>query len=107
MKGEMIIKATEHGFGIAVDLRDVNPIDKVELLHSVATSLQMSHVDIITYCQMERIGAFTEAESVTYCEDEAQMDALLQREGPGTQKTEMTTEEWLEQMRKFMEHMGV
>lgn len=105
MKGEMTIKATEHGFGIDMDFSDVSPIDKFELLHSVATGLQMSRTEVIMYCQLERIGVFAEAESVTHCEDDAQLDAMLQGEGPGSQK-KMTAEECLDEMRKIMSQMG-
>ena len=105
MKGEMTIKATEHGFGIDMDFSDVSPIDKFELLHSVATGLQMSRGEMLMYCQLERIGVFAEAESVTHCEDDAQLDAMLQGEGPGSQK-KMSAEECLKEMRKIMAQMG-
>ena len=105
MKGEMTIKATEHGFGIDMDFSDVSPIDKFELLHSVATGLQMSRGELIMYCQLERIGVFAEAESITYCEDDEHLHALLRGEGPGSQK-KMTAEECLEELRKIMAQMG-
>lgn len=105
MTGVMAIKATEHGFGIEMDLSDVSPINKFELMHSVAIGLQMSRDEMIMYCQLERIGVFTKAESVTHCEDDAQLDAMLQGEGPGSQKR-MTAEEVLEELRKLMKKMG-
>lgn len=105
MKGEMTIKATEHGFGIDMDFEDVSTIDKFELLHSVTIGLQMSRDEMIMYCQLERIGVFTKAESVTHCEDDAQLDAMLKGVGAGSQK-KMTAEECLEEMRKIMAHMG-
>ena len=105
MKGEMTIKVTEHGFGIDMDLSDVSPINKFELLHSVTIGLQMSRDEMIMYCQLERIGVFTKAESVTYCEDDAQLDAMLKGVGAGSQK-KMTAEECLEAMRKIMTQMG-
>lgn len=105
MKGEMTIKATEHGFGIDMDFKDVSPVDKFEMLHSVATGLQMSRGEMIMYCQLERIGVFSEAETVTHCEDDAQLEAMLQGAGAGSQK-KMTAEECLEEMRKIMAQMG-
>ena len=105
MKGEMTIKATEHGFGIEMDLSEVSPSDKFELLHSVAIGLQMSRKEMMMYCQLERIGVFTKAESVVQCEDDAQLDAMLQGAGAGSQKR-MTAEECLEELRKIMAQMG-
>ena len=101
MKGEMTIKATEHGFGIDMDFSDVSPIDKFELLHSVATGLQMSRSDMIMYCQLERIGVFAEAESVTHCEDDAQLDAMLQGAGPKNHLDDVLTE-----LSKLLEKLG-
>ena len=107
MKGEMHIKVTEHGFGIDMDFEDVGPVDKFELLHSVATGLQMSRSEVITYCQLERIGVFAKAESVTHCEDDAQLDAMLQGAGVGAgSQKKMTAEECLEEMRRIMAQMG-
>lgn len=105
MKGEMTIKATEHGVGIDMDFEDISPIDKFELLHSIAVGLRMSPSEVIMYCQLERIGVFTEAASVTYCEDDAQLYAMLQGESPSSQN-KMTAEERLELMHKVVAQMG-
>ena len=105
MKGEMTIKATEFGVGIEMDLTDASPIDKFELLHSMAIGLQMSRDEMIMYCQLERIGVFTEAERVTHCEDDVQLDAMLQGKDPGSQK-KTTAEEVLEELHKLMKKLG-
>ena len=105
MKGEMIIKATEFGVGIDMDLIDVSPIDKFEMLHSVATGLQISRDEMAMFCQLERMGVFAEAEVVTHCEDDAQLDAMLKGEGPGSQKS-VSMDDVLEELRKLMRKMG-
>lgn len=104
MKGEMTIKATEHGFGIDMDLENISPVDKFELLHSVATGLQMDKVDMMMFCHLERMGVFTAAETVTHCEDDAQMERMLQSEGPGGVKR-ATAEDVLDELRKLMSKM--
>ena len=94
MIGEMIIKATERGFGIGMDFDNVSTIDKYELLHSVATGLQMSRGEMRMFCHLELSGVMRDAESVTHYEDDAQLERMLYGEGPGAQgKTEAKSEQ--------------
>lgn len=101
MKGEMTIKATEHGFGIDMDFSDVGPLDRFELLHSVATGLQMNKEDLRLYCQLELSGVLADAECVTPCEDDVQLDQLLQGAGPKNHLDDVLTE-----LSKLLEKLG-
>ena len=100
MVGEMTVKATEHGFGIDMDFENVTDLDKFELLHSVATGLHMSRDEMIMYCQLERIGVFSKAETVTQCEDDAQLEYMLQGGHPNTRK-KMSFAQFVEELLKL------
>lgn len=81
MKGEMIIKATEHGYGIDMDLEQVSTADKFELLHSVAVGLGMSKFDMFLFNRLEASGVLDEATCTKHCEDDAELDRMLQGQG--------------------------
>ena len=85
MTGEMRIQATEHGFGIDMDFEDVCIVDEFELLHSVATGLGMTRHEIMQYCNLERLGVFDDAATVTHCKDDKHLERMLRGEGPGHQ----------------------
>lgn len=105
MKGEMTIKATEHGFGIDMDFSEVSNIDKFELLHSVATGLQMNRAEMRLFCHLELSGVLRDAELVTHCEDDVQMDRMLQGEGPKHHQG-VSTDYVMNELRNLLEKMG-
>ena len=78
MKGEMTVKATEHGYGIDMDFDDVSIADKFELMHSVSVALQMDKFDMILYCHLELGGVLSDATKTTQCEDDEQLERMLQ-----------------------------
>ena len=48
MKGKITIEATDYGHGIECKLDDVSILGKLELMHSLATVLQMDDADTCT-----------------------------------------------------------
>lgn len=82
MTGEMTIKATTHGYGIDADFENVSIKDKMELLHTVATTMKMAKSEILLFCELEHMGVFADAQTEHPCEDDAQMERMLQGEAP-------------------------
>ena len=77
MKGFVNIKVSEHGFGVDCDLDDVSLQNKFELMHSLATALEMDAHEMFMYTRAEQMGVMDEAESVTHCESEEELQAML------------------------------
>ena len=77
MIGELRIKATAHGFGCEADLEHVSNLDKLEVLHCVATVLQMDSADLQLFNLMERAGTFQHAQTITQCRDAEELDNML------------------------------
>lgn len=82
MTGEMTIQVTKHGYGIDADFENVSTADKMELLHTVATVMEMTKSEVTLFCQLERMGVFADAQTVHPCEDDAQLERMLQGAGP-------------------------
>ena len=46
MLGKISIEVSEHGYGVNCDLRGADISGKIELMHVLATSLDMSNEDL-------------------------------------------------------------
>ena len=82
MKGKIIIEASDHGYGIDCNLDDVSILDKFELMHSLATVLQMDDTDMHLYMIAERTGILKDAETQTKCMTAEQLQSMLRGEQP-------------------------
>ena len=82
MKGKITIEVTDHGYGIDCDLDDVSMLDKFELMHSLATVLQMDDADIYMYTIAEKLGIMRDAETQTQCMTTEQLQSMLRGEQP-------------------------
>lgn len=82
MKGKITIEATDHGCGIDCNLDDVSTLDKFELMHSLATVLQMDDIDMRLYTIAEKLGIFKDAETQTKCMTTEQLHSMLRGEQP-------------------------
>ena len=82
MKGKITIEASEHGYGIDCNLDDVSILDKLELMHSLATVLQMDDADMHLYMIAEKVGILKDAETQTKCMTTEQLQSMLKGEQP-------------------------
>lgn len=80
MLGKISIEVSEHGYGVACDLRDVNIIGKIELMHSLAVSLNMDEKEIQLFVLSESLGVLKDAESQVKCTTYEQLHSLLKGE---------------------------
>ena len=82
MKGKITIEATDHGYGIDCDLEDVNILGKLELMHSLSTTLHMDDTEIYLYFIAEKLGTFKDAETQIKCTTDEQLKSMLRGEQP-------------------------
>lgn len=82
MKGKITIEATNYGYGIDCDLDNVGILDKLELMHSLSTVLQMDDTDMHLYLIAERTGILKDAETQTKCMTDEQLQSMLKGEQP-------------------------
>lgn len=82
MTGKMTIKASDVGFAVDMDLDGVCTADKLEMLHVVATGLDMSKFDLMLFCELERNGVFEDAQQVAYCKTAEELEQMLHGETP-------------------------
>lgn len=90
MKGKITIEASDHGYGIDCNLDDVSILDKFELMHSLATVLQMDDTDMHLYMIAERTGILKDTETQTKCMTAEQVQSLLKGEQPEGITIDMT-----------------
>lgn len=77
MKGSMIIRVTEHGYGIDCDFEDVGPMDKVELMHAVSCALEMDAAERALYFTADSLGVMDDAASQRNCATDEELNELL------------------------------
>ena len=77
MKGKITIEASDHGYGIDCELDDVSILDKFELMHSLATVIQMDDDEMHMYLLAEKLGIMKDAESQTKCMNTEQLQSML------------------------------
>lgn len=82
MKGKITIEATDHGYGTDCDLDDVSIMDKFELMHTLATVLQMDDTDMHLYMIAEKLGILKDAETQIKCTTAEQLQSMLRGEQP-------------------------
>lgn len=82
MKGKITIEASDHGYGIDCDLDDVSTLDKFELMHTMATVLQMDCTDMDLYMLAEKLGIMKGAQTQTMCTTAEQLQSMLKGEQP-------------------------
>ena len=90
MKGKITIEASDHGYGINCDLDDVGVLDKFELMHTLATVLQMDDEEMHLYLMAEELGILKDAETQTMCMTTEQVQSLLKGEQPEGITIDMT-----------------
>lgn len=82
MRGKVTIEASDHGYGIDCELDDVSILDKFELMHSLATVIQMDDQEMHLYLIAEKLGIMKDSESQTKCMTTEQVQSLLKGEQP-------------------------
>ena len=82
MKGTITIEASDHGYGIDCELDDVSILDKFELMHALATVIQMDDQEMHLYLIAEKLGIMKDSESQTKCMTTEQVQSLLKGEQP-------------------------
>ena len=82
MKGKITIEASDYGYGIDCDLEDTSIMDKLKLMHSLATGLQMDDIDMHLYLIAETLGILKDAETQTKCMTTEQLQSMLRGEQP-------------------------
>ena len=82
MKGKITIEASDHGYGINCELDDVSILDKFELMHALATVIQMDDQEMHLYLIAEKLGIMKDSESQTKCMTTKQVQSLLKGEQP-------------------------
>lgn len=90
MKGKITIEASDHGYGIDCELDDVSILDKFELMHTLATVIQMDDEDMHLYLIAEKLGIMKDAESQTQCMTTEQLQSMLRGEQPEGITIDMT-----------------
>ena len=90
MRGKVTIEASDHGYGIDCELDDVSILDKFELMHALATVIQMDDDEIHMYLIAEKLGIMKDAESQTRCTTTEQVQSLLKGEQPEGITIDMT-----------------
>lgn len=63
MLGKVSIEVSEHGYGVNCDLSGVDIPGKIELMHVLATSLDMSNEDLQLFMLTEAMGVLKDAET--------------------------------------------
>ena len=106
MTGEMTIQVTKHGYGIDVGLDNVSIADKIELLHTVATTMDMTKSEVMLFCQLERMGVLADAQTVHPCEDDVQLERMLQGAGPRKATKPATLDDLLNALLDLGELLG-
>ena len=82
MRGKVTIEASDLGYGIDCELDDVSILDKFELMHALATVIQMDDQEMHLYLIAEKLGIMKDAESQTKCMTTEQLQSLLKGEQP-------------------------
>ena len=82
MRGKVIIEASDHGYDIDCELDDVSILDKFELMHALATVIQMDDEEMHLYLIAEKLGILKDTESQTKCMNTKQVQSLLKGERP-------------------------
>lgn len=82
MRGKVTIEASDHGYGIDCELDDVSILDKFELMHALATVIQMDDEEMHLYLIAEKLGIMKDSESQTKCMTAEQVQSLLKGEQP-------------------------
>lgn len=82
MKGKITIEATDHGYGIDCSMDGVSILNKLELMHSLATVLQMDDIDMRLYMIAEKTGILKDTETQTMCMTTEQLQSMLRGEQP-------------------------
>ena len=82
MKGKITIEVSDHGYGIDCDLEDISILEKLGLMHSLATALQMDDTDMHLYLISERLGIFKNTETQIQCTTADQLQSMLRGEQP-------------------------
>lgn len=90
MRGKVTIEASDHGYGIDCELDDVSILDKFELMHALATVLQMDDEEMHLYLIAEKLGIMKDTESQTKCMNTEQVQRLLKGEQPEGITIDMT-----------------
>ena len=80
MRGKVTIEASDHGYGIDCELDDVSILDKFELMHALATVIQMDDQEMHLYLIAEKLGIMKDSESQTKCMTTEQVQSLLKGE---------------------------
>ena len=82
MKGKITIEASDYGYGIDCDLEDVSILNKLELMHSLATVLRMNDTDMHLYLIAEKLGILNDANTQVQCMISDQLQSMLRGEQP-------------------------
>ena len=82
MKGKITIEASDHGYGIDCALEDVDILGKLELMHALATVLQMDDTDMHLYLVAEKLGILEDANTQIRCMSAGQLQSMLRGEQP-------------------------
>ena len=90
MKGKITIEASDHGYGLDCKLDDVSILDKFELMHALATVIQMDDQEMHLYLIAEKLGIMKDAENQTKCMTTEQVQSLLKGEQPEGITIDMT-----------------
>lgn len=90
MRGKVTIEASDHGYGVDCELDDVSLLDKFELMHTLATVLQMDNEEVHLYLIAEKLGIMKYAERQTKCMTTEQLQSMLRGEQPEGITIDMT-----------------
>ena len=82
MRGKVTIEASDRGYSIDCELDDVSILDKFELMHALATVIQMDDEEMHLYLIAEKLGIMKDAESQTKCMTTEQLQSMLRGEQP-------------------------
>lgn len=82
MKGKITIEASDHGLGVSCHLEDASILEKLEIMHSLATVLQMDDTDMHLYLIAEKLGILKDAGTQIQCTTDEQLQSMLRGEQP-------------------------
>lgn len=77
MLGKVSIEVSEHGYGVDCDLRGVDIKGKVELMHVLASALNMDDTEMKLFILSEELGIMKDAENQVKCTTREQLSSML------------------------------
>lgn len=90
MRGKVTIEASDYGYGIDCELDDVSILDKFEIMHALASALQMDDEEMHLYLIAEKLGIMKDVDSQTKCMNTEQLQSMLRGEQPEGITIDMT-----------------